>query len=357
MKLPHGAARARWIVAVALSSGMPAAAVAAGNEDTGAKAAPTVQIDIEAVGRRRFDETLTGYGLVSAANGAESSVALTRAGRIVRLYVGAGQFVRRGTPLFEFATAEADRIAFDQARSTVTLTRGELERSRSLYAQKLATTSQLAAAEKALSDAEAALAAQQRMGTDKTTQSVAAPFDGVVSSVASGQGDVLVAGAAVLKLARTGRIQVQLGVEPEDIARVKPGMPVRISSLFKPSNATSAQVGLVHGTVNPQTRLVDVTVPLDSAASNLLIGTRVRGDITIGSQDMITVPRSAVLSDDKGSFVFQVKDRKARRVAVEVKGESDGRLAITGPVDAALPIVVTGNYELADGMVVRSAGR
>ena len=45
-----------------------------------------------------------------------------------------------------------------------------------------------------------------------------------------------------------------------------------------------------------------------------------------------------------------------RRVAVTQGAESQGLIAISGPVDSRLPVVVLGNYELQDGMAVREGG-
>lgn len=71
----------------------------------------------------------------------------------------------------------------------------------------------------------------------------------------------------------------------------------------------------------------------------------------------MVVPRAAVLSDRKGTYVFQVTPKHtAQRVDVVVRVESGNRYGVDGPLDAAEPLVVTGNYELRNGMAVRMAG-
>jgi hypothetical protein len=60
-----------------------------------------------------------------------------------------------------------------------------------------------------------------------------------------------------------------------------------------------------------------------------------------------------VLTDAGGAYIFQVSGGKARRVNVVQGAESQGMIPISGPLDAKLPIVVLGNYELQDGMSVR----
>ena len=75
--------------------------------------------------------------------------------------------------------------------------------------------------------------------------------------------------------------------------------------------------------------------------------------ITLGEDNAWSVPRQAVLSDDQGSYLFQVANRHAQRVAVQVVGEAAQSYGVTGKLDPQLPVVVLGNYELRDGMAVR----
>ena len=49
-------------------------------------------------------------------------------------------------------------------------------------------------------------------------------------------------------------------------------------------------------------------------------------------------------------------DHHAHRVAVTIHVENDRDYGVEGALDAARPLVVSGNYELADGMAVRAAG-
>jgi hypothetical protein len=148
---------------------------------------------------------------------------------------------------------------------------------------------------------------------------------------------------------------VRLGIEPEDAARIAPGMLVRVDSVFDARHSVEAKVAQVHGMVDPQTQLVDVVVPLREGG--FIPGMRVRGVITLDRAETWAVPRSAVLRDDQGAYIFQVVHGHARRVAVRVGAETDRLTGIEGDFDSALPVVILGNYELIDGMAVREAPR
>ncbi len=315
--------------------------------------APSVLIKSEPLRKQAMAETLTAYGSVMPATGAAENVSFARAGQIARLFVVAGQIVKRGQILLEFSTDPNAAAIYHQAETAEVFARSELQRVEDLTARQLATQSQLAAAHKALQDAQANLAAQKNIGGGMVTQQVKASFDGVVSLLSVQQGDRVLAGTPVLQLSAGSKLRATLGVEPEDIARLRVAMPVQIFSVFGNQPAVAAQVLQIHGVINPLTRLVDVDIELQGVTSGLLPGMQVRGTITLDSRESWVVPRSAVLRDEQGSFLFQVHDGQAKRVAVTVQIESGNRVAVSGALDSSLKVVVSGNYELQDGMTVR----
>lgn len=316
-----------------------------------AEEAPSVQVETAPLTQRTMDDIVSGYGVVSPQPRSMQAISLPRPGQIVGLLVSAGQVVRRGAPLLEFSTGATAALGYQQARHAVEFAQGEVTRVEQLVSQQLATQSQLAAARKALADAEASLHGQESIGAGKALEQVVAPFDGVVTSVQAAQGDRLAAGATVLQLARAGGQRVLLGVEPSDVARVRTGMPVRVSPVFSARRLLSGRVTQVFGMINPQTQLVDVLVEIPG--DGLMPGTRVRADIEVSRQQVWTVPRSAVLRDARGAYLFQVAQGKARRVEVQTGLERTGLVAVQGVFDPKQPVVSVGNYELQDGMAVR----
>ena len=300
-------------------------------------------------------ETLTAYGSVMTASGASENISFPRAGQITHLFVVAGQVVKSGQTLLDFSTDQNVAALYHQTETAEIFARGELMRVEDLAAHQLATQSQLAAARKALQDAQANLAAQKNIGDGLATQRVKAPFDGAVSRLSVQQGDRVAAGIAVMQLSRTGKLRATLGVEPEDIARLRAGMPVQIFSVFGNQPAVTSRVLQIHGVINPLTRLVDVDVQLQGAAGSLLPGMQVRGTIALDESVAWVVPRSAVLRHERGSILFQVRAGHARRVPVPVWVELGSRVAVTGALDSKLSVVVSGNYELKDGMPVRES--
>ena len=321
-----------------------------------AEAATSVLVQTIPAKRRNLTETLTLYGEITQDVGASENVSFARPVLISRLLVTAGEHVRAGQPLLEVATDPAAASAYKQAQSAMELARRELASQQELANERLATNAQLAAARKALADAESELAAQRQIGAAPGAQTVRATHDAVVASLSAQQGDRVQPGTAVLQLSRSGAQRALLGAEPEDVNRLSPGMPVRLTPVFG-GDAVPASISQVFGVINPQTRLVDVAVRIDGERAQMLAGVKVRGEVTLTAPEVWVVPRSAVLADDHGSYIFQVAGGHAKRVRVTIQVENGESQGIAGAIDPKLPIVTSGNYELDDGMAVRAPGK
>lgn len=314
-----------------------------------------VQIETTLLRQQSLPDTVWGYGVVSPDTRSLNTISLPRPGQIVSLLVSAGQVAKKGVPLLEFSTGADAARGYQQARQAVDFAHGELARIEELRAQQLATQSQVAAAKKVLSDAEAALFAQEQIGAGRALERVAAPFDSVVVSLLAAQGDRVAAGAPVLKLARAGGQRVVVGIEPDDVRRMRPGMVVRVTPVFEPGRQVMGKVTQVFGMINPQTQFVDVLVEVHG--DGLLPGTRARAEIELERKSAWVVPRSAVLRDAHGAYIFQVRGGRAHRVNVQTGLERNGLIAVQGAFSSNDPVVSLGNYELRDGMTVRGNGR
>jgi membrane fusion protein (multidrug efflux system) len=114
-------------------------------------------------------------------------------------------------------------------------------------------------------------------------------------------------------------------------------------------------VAAVGGQVDPKTRLVPVRIARTDGQP-LLDNQDLRAEITVGQARGWTVPRPAVLTDDKGAYIFQVASGKAVRVDVHVLVDAGGTMLVDGGLQAGRKLVTDGNYQLSDGMAVREQG-
>lgn len=325
-------------------------------DDTPAADNVNALVVTQPVQQQSLAQTMEAFGEV--ATGKPDSLSFPQAGQVTTLAVVAGQQVRRGDLLARLASDPNAVSAYAQAANAVGFAQRELKRQQELFSLKLATRSQVDAARKQLEDAQAALAAQARLGGASAGAELRAPYDGIVTSLAVAQGDRIVAGTTVVQLGRTGRLRVLLGLEPARSTQVRPGMPVTIRPILngaKPFEATIATVGNV---VDAKSLMVPAIVELSAAGHlELVAGTRVQASIQLGVHDAWAVPRQSVLNDDRGDYLFQVQAGKAHRVDVTKVNENGQTYGVDGGLNGQLPVVVQGNYELSDGMAVREGAQ
>lgn len=318
----------------------------------------SVLVKLQMISRQAQARTVDAFGEI--ATGKPESLSFPQPGQLVQLPVVLGQHLKRGDPVAVIGTDPATVAAYAQAANALGFAKRELQRQQELAKLQLATQSQVDAARKQLEDSQAALAAQARLGGAHASVTLSASFDAVVTALPVAQGERVAAGAPVAQLGPTAHARALLAIEPAQSAAVKPGMAVTIKPLLDGADGATpiaARLAEVGGMVDPKTQMVTAIAELPAGAAHLAAGTRVEAAIKLGEQDAWNVPRQAVLSDAQGSYLYQVANGRAHRVAVRVLGESAQAYGVQGQLDPKLPVVVLGNYELSDGMRVREEAR
>lgn len=328
--------------------------------------ATTVQVQTVKAQRAVLAQPVPAYGVVSASGASVQSMTLPFAVHVTTLRVTPGQRVAKGTPLMDVVADAAATLARDQSITALKAARRDLAHTQSLYDAHLATQSQLDAAHKALDDATQAQAVQERMGgAADGSQTLRAPFDGVVVQLSAGPGDQIAPGAPLALLARNTAAgnapNVMLYVEPALATTIRAGDSVEVRSLAANNgDATiTGRVVTVGAAVDPTTQAVVVSAVVP-AAPFLLPGARVAATVQSTPGLHWVVPRGAVLNDAKGACLYQVDaQHRAHRVPVITRIDAGQRYGVDGPLRQDQPVVTSGTYELADGMavVVQGASR
>lgn len=324
------------------------------DDDSAPEVKSTVLVTTASPSSQTFHDTIQAWGVAAGDPHRASTISLGHGGQVIGLQVAAGQSVQRGQALLRVAPDPVARNAFLQAQSALDLANGELKRTEQMAAQHLATQSQLATARKAMDDAKAGLEAQRALGGGATEETIHAPADGVVTTLNVNLGDRFQAGTALLTFAPAQALVARLGAQPEQGSHLKSGMPVEVQAAYGSGETLHGQLDVVGHAIDAQTHLLPLQVALPPQASNTLVaGAAVQASIDTTSYIAWAVPRSAVLNDDKGDYVFVVDHDKAKRIDVTLKHPDGDTVGVQAPLDAKMQVIVTGNYELNDGDAVR----
>jgi RND family efflux transporter MFP subunit len=289
------------------------------------------------------------YGTVVSSPQNSFVIQIPRDGTFKSVSVRDGEAVRAGQPIVTVVTAASNTTAYEQAKSAVDFATRDVQRLENLFAQRLATNDQVATARKALEDARIQLESQERIGAGAGEQTIRAPFDGVITGLAAVPGDKVQANNTIATVVNRANLTVQLNLEPEDAAKLATGANVKLTNSFG-GDAIEGKLRTIGATVDPMTHLVKALADVPAAAgAHLALGATLVAHIELPAKQGILVPRTALLEDSSGPYIFTIADETAHKQNVKVLVETDDMALVDG-VDPALgtKVVVNNNTELDD---------
>ena len=298
------------------------------------------------------------YGVVASSPQHTFVIAVMRDGVFKNVNVREGDIVRAGQPIVTVITAPANSAAYAQAKSAVDFTTQDLARVERMFANKLATNDQISTARKALADAQVNLEQQRSIGAGETEAVLRAPFDGVITALMAVPGDKVQANTTIATVSSRSDVVVELNLEPEDASKLAPGAAVKLNVPFG-TMEFMAKLTSIGASVDPMTHLVKAIADIPAASgARLSLGTTLMAHITLPPLQGILIPRTALLEDAKGPYVFTVSEDEAKRQDIKVLVETDDMALIDG-LDPALgsDVVISNNSELDDDTPVKVEGK
>lgn len=188
---------------------------------------------------------------------------------------------------------------------------------------------------------------------------VRAPFDGVVYSVPVKQGAFVQAGELLLQEADLSRVLVRAFVDEPDIGRLQAGQKVEVTWDAVPGRIWTGTVSTVPATVKARLsrHVGETTCTIDNHDLRLLPDVNVGVTIVVAEHDnVLTLQRDAVHSDDGRPYVFQIVDNHLKRQPVVISLQNLTRVEITGGLDAGASVAVPSEdtkVPLTDGAAVK----
>ncbi len=286
-------------------------------------------------------------------------------GRVAALYAEAGDSVKRGQVLARLDVSVLQpqvgslAAALEQAQAESQLAVAEYRRALAVGAagalsaeetERRRSTSVTAAAKVKLAAAQLA-EAQARLARAE----VRAPADGTLltRNIEVGQ-TAMPGGEPLFRLSQGGEIELRGQVAEQELPLLRLGQTAAVH-LTGVSRAFSGTVRLLGPVIDPQTRLGSVRIAL-APGPDLRPGAFARAEVTVSNAERAVLPQTAVLTDDRGSYVLIVNDRDiVERRAVRVSGTIDDGVTIAGGLSARDRVVATAGPFLQEGEVVRTA--
>lgn len=262
------------------------------------------------------------------------------------------------------AEVDQDRLARDQAQhdldaltrlastgaassSEVTAARERLQTAQaSLNAaqqssQHRYSPGEIARAQAALNDAEAALAAARHI---EAQTAIYAPVTGTIYTMDAALSQYTEAGKLLIEMADLHQERVRAYFDEPDLGRLAMGQKVAISWDAKPGREWHGHIVRLPVTVVTYTtrNVGEVLVDLDGSEDDLLPDTNVTVTVTISSEpNALSMPREALHEQNGSYFVYKVVGDELKRVAVTIGAPNTTQVPILSGIQEG-DIVATG---------------
>ena len=299
-------------------------------------------VSVVEVSSREVPQTATYTSTIQAY--VKNNIAPQMSGRITKINVEIGDFVKKGQVL-----AEIDKAQLQQAQLQLHNQEVELERLRALYNAGGLSKSDFDAIELSYN----VIKTQVENLLENTV--LCSPIDGVVTARNYDVGDMYAMSLPIFTVEQIKPVKLLVAISESDYTKVKKGDSVEIVADALPELTFNGKVEKIYPTVDAATRTFSVEVVVPNNYTTLRPGMFARVTVDFGSNNNVVIPDIAVVkqqgSGDKFVYILNedgtVSYEKVvlgRRMGTEyevLEGVKDGAKVVTG-----------GQIRLKDGIKV-----
>lgn len=335
------ARKRRWMIIGAIAVAVLIAAYVGfkmfGGKHTPPPAATAPGVTVIIPGKTSVAATLTANGSLAAKREMPVGVA-GEGGMVQRVLVEPGDWVKAGQTLavieqsVQAGEANSAAASVRVARADADIAQSDLDRAKALVARGFISKADLDR-KTATRDAAAArvAVAQAQLGQSRARLGrldIRAPADGLVLTRAIEPGQVVSPGSGTLfRVAKGGEFEIRAMLAEQDLARLKVGDAATVTPIGS-DKSYAGNIWQLPPVIDPATRQGAVRIQLAYNPA-LRPGGFATAHITSGTVDAPRLPESAVMHDEKSSYVYIVgADNKAQRRDVQTGDVSDEGVVI-----------------------------
>ncbi len=313
------------------------------------KDAQAQTVTVVAPGRDTVVRAINATGTLAARRDVQVGV-VGEGGRVLNVYVDAGDWVRQGQVMVsvdrsvQTQQAAALEAQIGVARADLQLAQNELDRALQLVERGFISKADV---DRRTATRDAARArinvANAQLGETRARNArldVRAPVSGYVLERSVETGQTVSAGSGVLfRIAKDGELELQAQLSEDDLAQVSVGVPASVTPVGT-DRVFNGSIWQVSPIINAQNRqgIARISLPFDKA---LRPGGFASVEIKAGAMTAPVLPESAVQTGREGSFVYIVgKDNKVKQRPVKVGSVTANGLIIQEGLDGTERVVL-----------------
>ena len=302
-----------------------------------------------------WGETLPAVGSVAPMQGINLMAEIP--GPVKEIILDSGAEVAQGDLIVKLDTS-AERAQLRAAQAQADLAKITVERLRKLRADGTASQSELDQAE-AMFNQNAATVENIQAAIDK--KNIRAPFAGQLGIWQVSLGQFLTAGQSLVSLQSLSPLFVDFSLPQQDLARLKNGLTVRVTSDTYPDQKFTGEIAAINPDLDATSRSVKLRAKFANAEKLLRPGMFVRAEVVLpGDQTVLVIPSTALLSAPYGDSVFVVEPKIAdgkTNLIVQQKFIKTGRtkgdfVSVVSGLKNGDKVVTAGVFKLHSGGAV-----
>ncbi len=297
----------------------------------------------------------------------ESRIGFRVGGKIIARKVEVGTVVRRGQLLMQLDATDLQlgqaqaKAAVAAADSNLSLAKAELERYRELRQKNFVSQAVLdakdAAYKSALASHEQASASLKVQANQTGYASLVADADGVVTGIDAEVGQVVSAGAPVVRIARTGETEVRVSIPEDQVELLRKAVDVKVRTWAHPGEALAGHVREIAPVADPSTRTFTAKVAIPKAGNDVRLGMTATVAFASAAAPGIRLPLTALFHNKDATSVWVVDKGAVHLVPVQQAGASGNDVLIAAGLDHGQTVVTAGVNMLREGQKVSVLGQ
>lgn len=326
--------------------------------------APSVTVVVP--GRGTVERAITATGTLAARREMPVGVA-GEGGMVTRVLVEPGDWVAAGQVLalvdrsVQTQTAQSLTAQVGVARADLVLAQAELERAERLVGRGFISQAdvqrRIATRDAAAARLKVAQASAQEQRARNNRLDIRAPEAGLVLTRQVEPGQIISSASGTLfRMARGGQMEMRVQLAEDDLAAISPGVRARVTPVGS-ARTFEGEVWQVSPVIDPQTRqgIARVALSYDRA---LRPGGFATATIMAGAVQAPALPQSAILSDERGNFVYIVgRDNKVERRGVRLGTVTEDKVAIAEGLNGSERVVLSAGAFLNPGQTINPVRR
>lgn len=308
---------------------------------------PTVSV--RAATATRGEVTASYVGTASLEPEARAEVVAKVSGMVLEILVEEGDTVKAGQ-LMARIDEERYQLELNKAKATLDRLVADHRRAQELFAKKLLSSEDF---ERIRFDLDSQRAGYELIRLELSYARVVAPISGVVARRNVKVGNLVQINQNLFQIDNFDPLWGVLNVPERELAVMRVGLPAILHVDALGGRQFEGRLARVSPVVDPSSGTFRVTTEFRDADGHLASGMFGRLEIIYDRRDdVLTVPREALIEEDGLFTVFRVEDGVAKQQSVLIGYQSGQNVEIREGLQAGDQVVTIGRAALRDGTKV-----